>query len=537
MSRRSYRVEKLPRDHADSSAVSRYHVIELQDDGIATGRQATYVSEHKPVLSVEDKERLRGKLVGRRELPVGVEPSKTQMRKPRYAPRYGSTAFIKKLTRTEGGGGVFPKNLALKCFVSEAGEAISDTWVRAAQGATAFYVDEGDVAACFSRGEGEAEKHFMLMPWGGDKDFEVVLNDIRDKKLPSIPAVHLLKAFEKLLRRVENFHSRTGMCIGDIKPRNLMPIYNDASELVDFMFIDMDGAFSDDNFFTPEYLAEQDFEDMLLAGKTHVESSFQTDFHNLAATWAQAVPMATVEGYIGMGVTWIKPVVVREDGATAVLPRKVPVIVCDLLGATAEARAADNIESRAVRWVWKKLADGINPVVIEPAAGMTHTPLQHFLCNDRLKYQIISDCQQLLSYFDREIVSPTSEVVAPDSPLTAAARKARLTRAFNRGMSPATQSERALQLVGVFSAIHLQMHKHLTESTDLTATHFQQARVKLMSLVEPWQRDDPELIQFIAENGLFADPFAVSAAAPTAAAGAATAAVSDVSQLDLSAVL
>ncbi|MDF1760946.1 MAG: hypothetical protein P1U40_10455 [Coxiellaceae bacterium] len=358
--------------------------------------------------------------------------------------------------------------------------------------------------------------------------------DIRDKQLPSIPAVHLLKAFEKLLRRVESFHRRTGMCIGDIKPKNLMPIYNDASELVDFMFIDMDGAFSDDKFFTPEYLAEQDFKDMLLAGKTHVESSFQTDFHNLAATWAQAVSMATVEGYIGMDVTWIKPVVVREDGATAVLLRNVPVIVCDLLGATAEARAADNIESRAVRWVWQKLADGINPVVIEPAAGMTHTPLQHFLCNDRLKYQIISDCQQLLSYFDREIVSPASEVVAPDSPLTAAARKARLTRAFNRGMTPAKQSERALQLVGVFSEMHMQMHQHLTESTDLTATHFQQARVKLMSLVEPWQRDDPELIQFIAENGLFADPFAVSAAAPTAAAGAA---VSDVSKLDLSAVL
>ncbi|MDF1760945.1 MAG: hypothetical protein P1U40_10450 [Coxiellaceae bacterium] len=177
MSRRSYRVEKLPRDHADAEAVSRYRVIELQYGGIATGRQATYVSEHKPVLSVEDKEKLKGKLVGRHELLPGVEPSKAQMRKPRYAPRYGSTAFIKKLTRAEGDGGVFPKNLALKCFVPESGEAISDTLVRAAQGATAFYIDEGDVAACFSRGGGEAEKHFMLMPWGGDKDFEVVLHD------------------------------------------------------------------------------------------------------------------------------------------------------------------------------------------------------------------------------------------------------------------------------------------------------------------------------------------------------------------------
>ncbi|MDF1654694.1 MAG: hypothetical protein P1U34_06230 [Coxiellaceae bacterium] len=514
MTQLTYAVEKMARNHADPDDVSRYRVIELQYDGIATGRQATYLSEHKPVLNEEGRERLKGRLVGMHELAIGAEPSKTQMRRPRYAPRYGATAIIKKLTHVSGDE-TFPHHLALKCFVSEPGEeALSGDLVRAAQDSAAMYNADGEVAAHFTSGAGDAAKHFMLMPWGGDKDLMVVLGDIVEGTSPKIPIVQMLNAFAKLLQRVERFHQRTGSCVGDIKPKNLMPIFNDGGELVDFMLIDRDGALIGDKFFTPEYLTEQDFKDMLRAERTKPESSFVTDFHNLAATLAQAVSIATPEGYLDFQYKSIKPVAVLADGRPAVLGRTVSMIACNPFGSTLAAQTTDNVESRAVRWMWQKLSDGVNPLAVAPTAGLSHTPLQYFLCHEQFKRLIVTDIKKLIAHFDKEVVLVRDGgVVAPDSPLNEAARKARIariTRAFNRDKTVVQQSEDALALIVTLVEIHATVPDYLNEVTALDVTHFKLVRAAVMKLIEPWQRDDPDLVRFIAENGLFANPFAIT---------------------------
>ncbi|MDF1796550.1 MAG: hypothetical protein P1U63_08455 [Coxiellaceae bacterium] len=516
MSRAGYHIEKMARNHADPAAVSRYRIYELQYDGVATGREAIYISEHKPALTDDQIASLKGKLVGRRQLAIGAEPSKKQMRKPRYEPRYGATAVIKRLTR-EAGDGAWPEHLALKCFECEPGvDDDSGGLLRAAQATAKMYTDGGDVAACFAVGSAGSEKLFMLMPWGGDKDFAVTLVDISEGRQSLIPIVQLLKAFEKLLQRVERFHRTTGESIGDIKPKNLMPLYNQANELVDFMLVDMDGALAIDKMFTPEYLAEEDFEDMLSAGRIRPMASFKTDFHNLAAVLAQSVVIATAEKYLDYKFKRIEPAYVRDDGVVATAGRTVNIIKSNPLGANASARATDNIEARAVRWVWQKLSDGLNPVVVAPATGVSHTPLQYFICHDQMKYLIISDCNKLIKYFDREILpSSSSAVVAVDSPLavaTSAANRARSTRAFNRGFTTvAQQSQAAFGLVEKLSFMHMQMHQHLKEVTEVGATHFHGARLAIMTLLEPWQGSDPDLMRYIAEEGIFVDPFRLPA--------------------------
>ncbi len=520
----TYQIEKIARrKHDDGALLSRYKVTQLHDGALVPGAlTAVYESEHKPGQYDGVDEIEYGRLIS--ELgAVVVRDTRRRDRHERYSPREGLMSVVKQLTRVEGDDVIFPQHLGLKCFDHPGFDLAAAS--PGARGATNYYLAQGRVAGTFTTHD---NKFFMMMPWGGEYDWHHHLKALdRLGAEQRITSTDFLTAFIKLIRKVEALQRQLRRPLGDIKDKNIMPVFNEAGRLVDFELIDVDGAFSEAaRSFTPKFLMQEDFEEGLRRGLNRPYLSFETDYHNLAALCAYSADKGTREGYLRARFESITPAVVLPTGDLKTMheseadprPLRLSIIVGDPVGVGSEISMEDTIESRAMRWMFVTLRAGQSPLV-SPEVGMS--PLELFEHNEQMKQKLVVDCRHLLSFVaDKAAVAMGCLPVgggedALDLDQRLSELKPLLPASFRE--YTALEVRDGLSLL-MLSLNEMQIEMQQSEKEDKPTAYGDTALVarleKMQALMEPWS-GLVEYEAYVRENQLFVDSATAGATAAT----------------------
>ncbi|MDF1796846.1 MAG: hypothetical protein P1U63_09945 [Coxiellaceae bacterium] len=346
----------------DASAITtEYELARTAGPGLASAKatlKAELTSAPHPDITAEQQARLI-----------------LELRK-KYAKYSGLSGMVKPATPL-GENGSLPKKLAIKIF-DIGGDLSPDEQKASAQAAVALYTELDQFATWFESNG----KIYLAMEWYGDHDLFVEINRQLHKKLT---AEQLILNFQKLLHKVDKLHKLTGKPINDIKPENMIPIFDDADQLVDIAIIDIESnQLSKTGPWTPQYQFEEDIAQTLNTGRTLMQPTIATDCHALATTLAMLSNYKTDSQEL-----CTNPYVTRfhyPGSKTGYLD--ITHIVSTARGYRLDGKK--NAASYAIAAIFNTLASGKLPVGVENTPQEVHVfYLQH-------------DCKKLFAYFRQQ---------------------------------------------------------------------------------------------------------------------------------------
>jgi hypothetical protein len=180
---------------------------------------------------------------------------KTGARKKRYIS--GGTAVVKRLTRVTEGA-LFPDVLALKSILlGSEKEYQQQLEAKAAVSEVDLLISFGMQAYLVKRDSERTTKYAVLESYlpGGDL-FDLLTSISTGEKLPLAPElVYLLLA--RLMARIQFFHEATGRAILDIKPENMLCVF-EGGALQDVLLVDLGSSLGDAFNVTGRYIPRED---------------------------------------------------------------------------------------------------------------------------------------------------------------------------------------------------------------------------------------------------------------------------------------
>ncbi len=251
-----------------------------------TGKTACYLAQHvtidesSPVISD----------IRSRNIPDAAK--KLLIRHHRYP--NGSFSDVKKLTRVKYGADYdtdrFPAEIALKCYsITGVDTKLEEETIRASHACSQMYTATGEFSVAFESSreneDGDAikgsEKYFLMMPYyGRGKDMFSYLHDPGLLKKP-ITSEQLVESFSKLLHKVALMHVHLGKPIVDVKPENMIPVFDEEGNLIDIHLVDMDGAFYESIASTACYMNSDDYDDFIVKAKPRSKIPLDVDYRSL----------------------------------------------------------------------------------------------------------------------------------------------------------------------------------------------------------------------------------------------------------------
>lgn len=348
-----YHITKYSRkDDARKLTASMYMIKNTQTKAVAV-----YLSEHKPHSDgATDADKM------------------SNDRRKRY-PRSGLSSVVKKLTLVSALG-EWPKALSMKCFLESDAYSSADLTNKIDEIAPTYEAWYG-FAQHFSR----KDKNYLLTPWLGDKNLLELLNSPESHPAPT--TIQLITAFCKLLKKVSEFHQLHGRGIGDIKPANLMPAFDENNTLCDINPIDIIGSIDGRCFpYSEPYVSIKDLQKIAANGNKGIAYTPQSDFRSLAivlSLLAHHHSKSNTVSYEDAEFTFSKDSTSVTPSYTAYIPRA---------GKVESTDHADSHAELILQWMVNCLASGKNP--LHPAYARKLT-----------QYQLLSDLEQLANAIEK----------------------------------------------------------------------------------------------------------------------------------------
>ncbi|MDF1759237.1 MAG: hypothetical protein P1U40_01740 [Coxiellaceae bacterium] len=207
-------------------------------------------------------------------------PTKLEQRKER-ASYVGGFSIVKpaELLSTVEGDNKIPKKLAVKIYDTHS-KLSSREQELSAKAAVRCY-NALDQFATWFKGNG---KVYLIMEWHGDKDLFDTATEEGGKVFST---EEVIIAFQKLLHKIDTLHKLTGKPVGDIKPENMIAIYDVTGKLTDIAIVDVESnQIAAAGPWTPQYQFKSEIAATLTSGSLNMRHTIETDCHALATVLA-----------------------------------------------------------------------------------------------------------------------------------------------------------------------------------------------------------------------------------------------------------